>query len=153
MQGLRRGSTLLGYTDTGLEIRQRHATGFPEFEISAQAAWEECVELQQQAVDSFCAGALDSVPEDALRIAGYWGDIPVAAAVLVLEHDPHVGPCVSVQWNYCQEGYRNLGWGRVVLHALRRVMRDSGIPTGCYTQRKGLKTYTLKYITGGPLRG
>ena len=153
MHELTEGSVPIGEV-AGFEVRLRYSHEFPELDYAARLAWHECVELRQQPLREFVEGVLESVTTDSLRVAAYREGQPVAITVFAVEQDPHVGACLSVQWNYCSKAFRASGWGRVVVRLLQKCMRELGIPTGCYTQRRGPGVYMLKYITHrGAFRG
>lgn len=95
--------------------------------------------------------------EDVLRIAGslaeydrteivyYDGETVVGGATVVLDDDQHVGPCLSLQWQYILPGYRALGLGRHFVRELLRQAGWAGIRNVCWTHRKGVGRYTVTY--------
>ena len=69
----------------------------------------------------------------------------VGGAVIVLDDDQHVGPCLSLQWQYVLPAYRNKRLGRFFVRELLRQAGWAGIRNVCYTHRVGAGKYTLTY--------
>lgn len=73
------------------------------------------------------------------------GTTVVGGAVIVLDDDQHVGPCLSLQWQYVLPAYRSKQLGRLFVRELLRQAGWAGIKNVCYTHRKGVGKYTLTY--------
>lgn len=71
--------------------------------------------------------------------------IVVGGAVIVLDDDQHVGPCLSLQWQYVLPAYRSKQLGRIFVRELLRQAGWAGIRNVCYTHRKGKGKYTVTY--------
>jgi len=71
--------------------------------------------------------------------------VVVGGAVIVLDDDQHVGPCLSLQWQYVLPAYRNKRLGRYFVRELLRQAGWAGIKNVCYTHRTGVGKYTLTY--------
>ena len=69
----------------------------------------------------------------------------VGGAVIVLDDDQHVGPCLSLQWQYVLPAYRSKQLGRLFVRELLRQAGWAGIRNVCYTHRVGAGKYTLTY--------
>lgn len=82
---------------------------------------------------------------DRTEIVYYDGTTIVGGATVVLDDDQHVGPCLSLQWQYVLPDYRNKGLGRHFVRELLRQAGWAGIRNVCYTHRIGLGKYTVTY--------
>ena len=69
----------------------------------------------------------------------------VGGAVIVLDDDQHVGPCLSLQWQYVLPAYRSKRLGHHFVRELLRQAGWAGIRNVCYTHRVGAGKYTLTY--------
>lgn len=69
----------------------------------------------------------------------------VGGAVIVLEFDQHVGPCMSLQWQYVLPEYRCKRLGVLFVRELLRQAGWAGIRNVCYTHRVGRGQYTVTY--------
>lgn len=69
----------------------------------------------------------------------------VGGAVIVLDDDQHVGPCLSLQWQYVLPAYRAKRLGHHFVRELLRQAGWAGIRNVCYTHRVGVGKYTLTY--------
>lgn len=95
--------------------------------------------------------------EDVLRIASslaefdrteivyYDGETIVGGATVVIDDDQHVGPCLSLQWQYILPDYRKRGLGRHFVRELLRQAGWAGIRNVCWTHRVGVGRYTVTY--------
>lgn len=68
----------------------------------------------------------------------------VACTVLVPDEDMHVGPCLTVMWNYVLPEYRG-AIGRKFIRAAFREAVFQGLPIVAYTHRQGVGQYTTIY--------
>ena len=69
----------------------------------------------------------------------------VGGAVIVLDDDQHVGPCLSLQWQYVLPAYRAKRLGHHFVRELLRQAGWAGIRNVSYTHRVGVGKYTLTY--------
>lgn len=109
----------------------------------AECGYYEFPELRVQTLPDFLMGALDSLSGEAMSVVQFVGTEAVAMGVIDYDRDPHVGPCCSIQWNYCKPEYRKMRWG----FALRRTLRQvgCGLPLA-YTHRTQAGTYLCTYL-------
>lgn len=73
------------------------------------------------------------------------GTTVVGGAVIVLDDDQHVGPCLTLQWQYVLPAYRSKQLGRLFVRELLRQAGWAGIRNVCYSHRKGVGKYTVTY--------
>lgn len=69
----------------------------------------------------------------------------VGGAVIVHDDDQHVGPCLTLQWQYVLPEYRKRNVGRLFVRELLRQAGWAGIRNVCYTHRIGVGRYTVTY--------
>lgn len=123
------------------------APGDPtELAAVAVLAYSRVPELQHRPLQEFLGHIVDTTEalhrvELELVVDGQ----QVGAAVLVPEEDMHVGPCVSVFWNYVAEEHRHLGFVQAVFRTLKAVARSMGIGMVAYTHRKSEGRYITQY--------
>lgn len=113
---------------------------------TAEEAWLEITECQSQSQQDFVQGVLDSIPRGAKQLVGLVNGRLAACAVLVPEHDDHVGPCLSVQWNYCMPEFRGQGWWESVYRILIQDAASKKL-AAAFTRRVGAGQYLLTYLT------
>ncbi|QPP21148.1 hypothetical protein AIIMSPaA1_021 [Pseudomonas phage AIIMS-Pa-A1] len=69
---------------------------------------------------------------------------------IVFEDDPHVGPCVTAQWQYVLPRYRNTGVVREFIRELHRQAGWGQIPLVCWSHRESDSRYTIHYRRAKP---
>lgn len=69
-------------------------------------------------------------------------------AIIVRDHDIHVGDSWAIQWNYVKPEYRTLGIAREVFRVVKALAKKDNIPFS-YTKRVGEGVYNLTYVTRG----
>lgn len=82
---------------------------------------------------------------DRTEIVYYDGETIVGGATVVIDDDQHVGPCLSLQWQYILPDYRKRGLGRLFVRELLRQAGWAGIRNVCWTHRVGRGRYTVTY--------
>jgi GNAT superfamily N-acetyltransferase len=82
---------------------------------------------------------------DRTEIVIYDGNAVVGGATIVLDDDQHVGPCLSLQWQYVLPAYRRLHLGRHFVRELLRQAGWAGIRNVSYSHRTGEGQYTITY--------
>ena len=112
----------------------------------ASAAWSELPELQYQPCEGFLRGFTEA-HEDSERVEflAYNGPLLVGGGILVLEHDVHVGPCLSLAWQYVLPEYRHIGVVRRLHKVLVQSAKALNIPSIAYSHRIGTGEYITKY--------
>ncbi|QJD54803.1 GNAT family N-acethyltransferase [Pseudomonas phage MR6] len=68
----------------------------------------------------------------------------VGCAVLAPDEDIHVGPCLTIMWNYIIPEYRGALGMRFHRLAIR-LAKHLGLPVLAYTHRKGVGQYSITY--------
>jgi GNAT superfamily N-acetyltransferase len=87
---------------------------------------------------------------DRTEIAIYDGETVVGGATVVLDDDQHVGPCLSLQWQYVLPAYRSMHLGRHFVRELLRQAGWAGIKNVSYSHRTGPGKYTITYREVSP---
>ena len=82
---------------------------------------------------------------DRTEIAVYEGETVVGGATIVYDDDQHVGPCLSLQWQYVLHSHRHLHVGRHFIRELLRQAGWAGIRNVSYSHRTGAGQYTITY--------
>lgn len=82
---------------------------------------------------------------DRTELVVFDGDRAVAGCVIVAEVDQHVGPCLSLQWQYTLPAYRGQGLAARFIRELKRQAQWAGIPRIAWTHRTGVGKYSLTY--------
>jgi len=81
---------------------------------------------------------------DRMELVGYNGAELVAVAILVITDDIHVGPCVTVMWNFVKPGHRGK-LGRAAIRCAKALAQQHKVPMYCFTHRKGEGEYIKVY--------
>lgn len=68
----------------------------------------------------------------------------LAAAILVIEEDMHVGNCVSLMWQYSKSNEQHPEFLRYVFKYLKETAKMYGYPYA-YSKRLSGDTYVIKY--------
>ena len=112
----------------------------------AALAWEECAELQVQTQAEFVQGYLSScTAHDTLEVLLHHEDTLVGAAILVEDHDMHVGRCLSLMWQYVHPEHRNCGFARYVLRLQKQTALQAGYRCVSYSHRLAEGRYSIQY--------
>lgn len=137
-------------------MRIKHEWRFVEagewtwLEVVIDAARAECQELQcTSRAETFARITEGIVSNDRWEYRITVNGTTAAIACIVPDDDPHVGPCLSMQWHYVLPEYRCLKLGSEALRVLVQLAKEHAVPYA-YTRRTGAGTYTLKY---GGFRG
>lgn len=108
-------------------------------------AYAECSELQTTPYEVTYTRIIESTEEnERYEFCARIGSEVVAVAIVVEDHDIHVGPSWTIQWNYVKPEYRSLGIARHVLQTLRKLAKQCNVPYS-YTKRVGEGKYLLTY--------
>lgn len=77
------------------------------------------------------------------EVVAYHDQLVVGCMILVADDDAHVGPCLSVMWNFVLPEFR--GVGASFLRKAFSLAKENDLPVVAFAQRTGLGEYTVKY--------
>jgi hypothetical protein len=109
-------------------------------------AWEEFPELQLQSKDDYVSNTLEyikSLPRTEIYYLRH-GRI-VGGIITTLEHDVHVGECLSVITQYILPDYRFNGISWSFMRMIRNRCKKEGVPVMAWTHRTGDYEYKTTY--------
>lgn len=110
-----------------------------------RSAYVECSELQVTPFELTYSRILMCTTEnDRIEYRALVDGKLAGVAIIVRDHDMHVGDSWAIQWNYVKPEYRSLGIAREVFRKIRKLAKESGIPYS-YTKRVGEGQYLLTY--------
>lgn len=114
-----------------------------------RSAYVECSELQVTPYELAYSRILASTIEnDRIEYSAIVDGKLAGVAILVRDHDIHVGDSWAIQWNYVKPEYRTLGIAREVFRVVKALAKEDNIPFS-YTKRVGDGVYKLTYVTKG----
>lgn len=143
----------LGCTPMGLKIYKSLSVDCPYSVEVAQKAWEELPDFKHRSKDEFISDYLKVTDEYSTKILAMNTDgIPVAGCTIEQDYDPHIGLCLTVQFNYCLEEYRHMGWHKWSMQYLRELAIKENTSI-CYAQRKRANQYLVRYVHFNDLKG
>lgn len=124
-----------------------HEEGEPfDAPLLLRQAWAEFPELRYTSEQEFRHRVRASIRElDRWELLVLAEGVPVAIAVLALDDDLHVGPCVTVQWQYILPDYRGLGITKTFMRVARNVTRQLGLTVLAFSHRLGDGQYKISY--------
>lgn len=109
-------------------------------------AWDECVELQCQPKGVWCKTILAELSAlDRYEIGVALGGIPVGGVFLTHDDDWHVGPCLTVAFQYVLPEYRNTGVSRQCMRYAISLAKELGYTVLAYSHRSGPWRYETIY--------
>lgn len=104
-------------------------------------AWGERPEFHTRSYEEALQQFKDSIEcNDRIELLSESG-----GAVIVAEVDPHVGPCMSVQYAYIKPAARSPGNFRLILKYLTKYARERAIPVVAYTGREREGRFFVQY--------
>jgi GNAT superfamily N-acetyltransferase len=104
------------------------------------------IELQQTSAKQYQDRLAEQVfGVDRWEMIAWLDDEIVGCAIIMLEEDIHVGPCVSVVHQFVSPCARNRGFARLVIKTAKRIAQAYRIGTIAYAHRLGPWRYVTTY--------